>query len=958
MQRVFASRQADESSISSNGMPSSIVDRFESVIEHHKQTDNLLSIHRSDSNANERRNTVLSSQAINDISENRNRQITAEYGNSYAEEEADRVTGLQSKMILTSTAGELMTSAIDMKLMTSLMVTKYRHTDAVDENDQVDQIDEQLSLADCLTVFDGIEMSACTAVAKPLPRYSHRKSRLFVSSLEKQPSMPSEVMASVQTIKSQTLMSSFQSDTQISVKSYIMQDDSIDLFHRVKLEAFDHIFTGMTDDAVTCIAVDGNRYAIGLESGTVLELVLTNKIEAFRHSMEGTISSVALTDSLIFLTDDKCITIKKTNNKSGKKTIPIDGKVIGIHTINPTTVVVIMEGGMTTVRQKSKMMMFDGSIESKVSFSLVAVAFTALNTSNCCYVATAFINLVILSVISIEDGKILHHTKHPIDGLVTSVSIFGTKTRYLTVSYGSSIKIMKINDTDYTLTLSTINDAYKPVIWCQVMDDRLLLCVDHQQTMEVFSLDKMFNGSLVNEKFYSKTTLEEAMFEGRQGKAVQALLQSSDSLSDADKMIVSRYMSGRCLRQAKQLDLCCGTGLWQYHLMAMDNLLDSLAQKKKHIDALRVSNSVFLGRVVSTAAERKSIQERLPALVLDYIDENKNEADEEDMGRLLSISLESMAIADVAGDAFGMIQSRFDDELFYQQFSFLAKNRTIKSIDIDTLCDHVDSLEVDAVVCLLQGYNLDSTGSADMILGKIASIVKRKNAWSILYKISIVSPENSVMLLLTLLIAKVIGNGDANITIKNCLAELKERHTINLAFINDDREPLLRLTWYLKTVLAYGQLKSTVKILMSSVGDLSINLQKVFDITLDWLSMPTTFMAFSEISTQLYFCLMLDACNNTMYITDAKRAEILKMLTKINNISDSPSRCLVAILSRVEGWQNAALSLVSKPWQDGSLWHNYKPLARDRFEDMLIQASESFTSDMRATLAQLSFRNG
>lgn len=87
---------------------------------------------------------------------------------SHTDGDIDKVNDLEPKGTINSTAGNLLTSAKVMQLMLSLKARKYRHADDQENRNQVEQIENQLSLADHLTIFDDIEMPISTNSERPL----------------------------------------------------------------------------------------------------------------------------------------------------------------------------------------------------------------------------------------------------------------------------------------------------------------------------------------------------------------------------------------------------------------------------------------------------------------------------------------------------------------------------------------------------------------------------------------------------------------------------------------------------------------------------------------------------------------------------------------------------------------------------------------------------------------------
>ena len=525
------------------------------------------------------------------------------------------------------------------------------------------------------------------------------------------------------------------------------------------------------------------------------------------------------------------------------------------------------------------------------------------------------------------------------------------------------------------------------------MEDRLLVTVTKELIMDVFSLDKMFEGTITAEKFYSKLSLESAMLEGKQGEAIKKLANQERQLSLSQKNSIFYYFSKRCTRLNSRLVFCSGNGIWVYRLLPLDKLVQSLTSKTQYVEALRACNSVFLKRLISTPTEREAIKSYQKHLITSYVDSSiKSGVSAEELSQILSIVFESASIASNVACMFGEIQSRFPEPLFWQHLSYLVKQKKVTTIPIDQLVQGADYLDQEDVFTLLLNTDFEAAAHHEADLLKIFKVSCAKELWCFVYKVCLTRPSLFTGRVLQLLHAAVCNIPDSKKLqiIKDTVWSMDPFTEVRNYLENSpEARTFFRLYWFVAVSFWPSFLPENFRKLFFSFSD---SHKKLTAAVAYWIQKPSSLACLAEINFPLCMELCFWPICQSLWREDSVTLIIPGLPTprsRNNGPKDSFTLALSALstieqalsdeheadvaflairvfiysycmdkhfyLESVRRWFEVVLSA---PFEVSRFWIDFERVEKQHLEDLLISCLAMWPNKIDSEIAQIAASSG
>ena len=675
------------------------------------------------------------------------------------------------------------------------------------------------------------------------------------------------------------------------------------------------------------------NYAIlGLQSGKIIEVMPGKKPETLKKVMKTPISAIGVSHNLEYFavgSTDGELYVSKTDGKMADKSAKIPQQSIqDIKFISETHFLVLTLNSVLVFTLKSYMLklslsdftIFNQNEHISCMGVLVHSKFNLVGLSVGYKIHTLkmeFNSVKEAFVVSRLNGMMSPQDFRPVEDPNSSPDSFQTKSNSASTSTGSSndkseqsiskshhksetslswplslhwIEPQKGQSSIYMVTFcrdeiclaktdsKSINIESKSIIesrivWGCILNDRIITYLNPSLEIEFISLDKIFNNTMTSENVYTKKPLVEGFI--RNTKEKEMLEQIGSQLDDKDlkgdlRIWFQRVFAARiCSPCSRRIFFSTIEGITTIGLSSFDSQVKTYVSKGQHISAIKLLNTIFLGRVSVCEIEKESIKQTVPFIIKSYLEKILiGRITQEDLIQILDIVLECLVYSDNVSFAFSELKNKFGNYLFWKEVSKLIKQRRITRIPDSTLVESVDFLEDEDVIILLQEFPLEFGKQDDDTFSNILTVVKRKNLWPFLYKLCILNPNQTVPLFLTMLQSEILVMKDSiksEILMNTFFRDLKKIKASEY-FQLEEQKVIFRIFWFLHLILSPGGLSGSMKHFIDNPNLLKDNLPVVFFCCVDWLLSKQNFEFLLKTCAPMTFELLYWMFSNTQYL--------------------------------------------------------------------------------------------
>lgn len=567
------------------------------------------------------------------------------------------------------------------------------------------------------------------------------------------------------------------------------------------------------------------------------------------------------------------------------------------------------------------------------------------------------------------------------------------------VFWKTKIMLVEFHSTEYMI--SALREIPTYCVWGTLLDSRLLCMINSQLEVELLSLERIFAPDYQKTTTHCKFPIFEGVFKDQ--RDIGYMTKYKDKLEEEEldlsmKLPFFQFFRNRIKEMDETIYMITDKGLMRYKLTSIEKLIDVYMIKNRHTAAIKMINNVFLGTVFVKDVEKSSIQELAPQVVDSYMRQKmKDDLLVEDQAKLIDTAIECLVCSDNTEAVFDVVKSKFTPKLFWGEVSKFIREKIITNIPYDELANGAQYLDNEEVIELLTEFRIEATEDDDQIINRVLMIIKKKNIWPFLYKFCVFYPSQSIPTFLTMLAAEILtmDKNVRDIILDEAIFQSTDETDIDQYFEEPNRRLFFRLFWFFNLALSTGVLEKSLLHFTDEPETIERNIPDIYAKTLEWLLDSNNANIIIQTSSQMFFELILSCVLNIRLLKCPRVIEVIKKIKNVylkknqpvndlrfvanfratENLNFDPHPFTIAenILMILEDlldgrykrdiafvaikllcfathdrrFENQEwicyelITLVSEPFQHGRFWLDYRPIAQDKFEDLIIVGSDN-----------------
>ena len=789
---------------------------------------------------------------------------------------------------------------LDAKFLTSMMHTRFRalHSVLQSSPEAFLPLDPAPAAPPVLTVrgvFDKFGETETEEIKRVLRKEAAaktgvRKDKVFLSDL-------GEVQA-VRQAANETKLSRIAADLEISPESrkrYISENPQLFLLETSVMEELNELIGPDKYVAVRCVALSPAPHRmmlVGFDNGDVWECTTAPKKTTKKHKAGDNVSALALSPGGEYFAAgalNGAVFVKKVDSMSSKTIASLDGnQILQIQFVGETVMLVSTQLGVYSITIKN-FMMIKMELYQTLIIPVPGIGKDAPPLTSCriligpdtVHLAVSFadrvqvyrgeftankesFNLTRLQgdVLNLWEPQPLNIPPNnrwaPIcDWILPKSNISGT---YLIVFWKNTIGLYKV--TEGELEKRSIVNIEGKVIWGKILDNRIITYITPSLHIEFLSVDRVFATASTSENLYAQIPLDRRIMKSQnEENFVQEMTSKLENPLEElrRKLKYFKFFATRVVTFGAEIFMVTDIGLVKHQLISFLGMVHKQLLIQDYMQAIKLSNNVFLERVNPSEMEKDAIRELVPQVVAHFAEKAYagGPISLDDQINVLDIVIEALVCARQEDFLYATVRGRFEAKVFWKRVAEFVAEKRIKYIPAKYLSIGADFLEGDQVIELLQKIELD--GEVDEIestLNQLLVIVKTKNLWVYYYRMCIENPSHhTVNLFLTMLLAELI-NMDPG-TRMGIAQETVWRQELNIDlpfyFMERKRQIYFRPFWVLRLIFAPGSLTQLVSLLASNSPQFAKNVPILFAYAVDWLFNRGNSLVLAEQSLQVLF---------------------------------------------------------------------------------------------------------
>ena len=619
---------------------------------------------------------------------------------------------------------------------------------------------------------------------------------------------------------------------------------------------------GQHTGQLSCFAwsADGRSILIfGTLAGEIIELDLIQK-KVRKYKLDAKVLSVDISpdkEKFVAGLENGEIHIRKTYGNWASKSQKIDdGPILQVRFASKETVICATDCNLYQILVKDLKLMFDLTKRFVIQNSPEKLTqLEVMNSKSGTKLIATTMNWVRMFEIREEDNELEFEIEKPgyiQQGAVPSVSCLtpdDLQQSYIVLFWHNFVLL--IDEDGPNSTICAMKQLRTPIIWGTVLRNRVICILFNDFELNLESIQSIFVNLLSGGGFEAKFKLTKQEYSRPRNISVAA----DGSITQSWSEVIRAY--------GNNIFFLLTDGIFKMYLMTLKEMAYAYADKGEWLPAFKLCTEVTSGKIRANLDEKAQMKQEVQNLANSYVDRflDKSKKADELHAQITRVCIDAMISSDNVEFLFKELRHKFDEITFWRETDTFIDAGLLKKIPVHSIKDGGLYMQSDSLQHIVYHYTLSDLSADEEQFNLLVSTLKRRKLWESLYRLGLLSPESTLHLVLSTMMAElmsVCNQPQVKDKISQFHYSAKEpaKHQKELDEYFDDlkMKSYFRIFWYLHRIVS-GNLNPMV--------DTTGQIETLWTRCLEWMIDPSNLKVLTSahigITLETYFDLFMNA---------------------------------------------------------------------------------------------------